>query len=140
MSSIFENNTAKRGAGIIANGDKTMIMFCNFTNEHALHEAGAIYLNCSYGFILQCTFTNCSSDNYTGAVFIKSDNGEVFNCIFDNNSAGISAGALGVGLVDNVTINNCTFTNNHVTEQCGGAIYWNTNTGGIIANSTYLIS
>ena len=137
-TSIFENNTAKRGAGIIANGDKTMIMFCNFTNEHALHEAGAIYLNCSYGFILQCTFTNCSSDNYTGAVFIKSDNGEVFNCIFDNNSAGISAGALGVGLVDNVTINNCTFTNNHVTEQCGGAIYWNTNTGGIIANSTFL--
>ena len=137
-TSIFENNTAKRGAGIIANGDKTMIMFCNFTNEHALHEAGAIYLNCSYGFILQCTFTNCSSDNYTGAVFIKSDNGEVFNCIFDNNSAGISAGALGVGLVDNVTINNCTFTNNHVTEECGGAIYWNTNTGGIIANSTFL--
>ena len=138
LSSIFENNTAKRGAGIIANGDKTMIMFCNFTNEHALHEAGAIYLNCSYGFILQCTFTNCSSDNYTGAVFIKSDNGEVFNCIFDNNSAGISAGALGVGLVDYVTVNNCTFTNNHVTEQCGGAIYWNTNTGGIIANSTFL--
>ena len=137
-TSIFENNTAKRGAGIIANGDETKITLCTFTNEHALHEAGAIYLNCTKGYIYQCTFTNCSSDNYTGAVFVKSDDGTVDSCIFNNNSAGISAGALGVGLVDYVTVNNCTFTNNHVTEQCGGAIYWNTNTGGIIANSTFL--
>ena len=137
-NSRFEDNRAKRGAGILTNGENTTIENCTFLNNNAFHEAGALYLNASNCNVKYCNFTNCSSDNYTGAVFVKSDNAIIDSCKFDNNSAGISAGALGVGLVDYVTVNNCTFTNNHVTEQCGGAIYWNTNTGGIIANSTFL--
>lgn len=137
-NSRFEDNRAKRGAGILTNGENTTIENCTFLNNNAFHEAGALYLNATNCNVKYCNFTNCSSDNYTGAVFVKSDNAIIDSCKFDNNSAGISAGALGVGLVDNVTINNCTFTNNHVTEECGGAIYWNTNTGGIIANSTFL--
>ncbi|WP_295724877.1 right-handed parallel beta-helix repeat-containing protein [uncultured Methanobrevibacter sp.] len=94
---------------------------CNFTNNTASEDGGAVYF-WSNGEVRNCNFTG-NKANYGGVVYFNSK-GTVSNCNFTNNTASRDGGAIyfkGTG-----TVTNCNFTNNKATGDYsyGGAVYF----------------
>jgi len=135
------------GAGIhiLGGGETVRIINCNFENNKADLDGGALY--CSIGsapLLLNCIFKNNVSKNNGGAVSVNCNapNGyhpRFINCIFDNNFAYGDGGAIYFdtnkkknGLL---SVINCLITNNTTLKE-GGAITLDRNSNLLMINST----
>lgn len=91
------------------NNNNNKVINCNFTNNIAENDGGAIYGD--YGTAINCTFTqNTAKKVYSGAIHRYN----AINCTFIQNTAKYGGAAF------NSTAINCTFINN--TAQGAGAM------------------
>ncbi|WP_304124224.1 hypothetical protein [Methanosphaera cuniculi] len=109
-------NNASRGGAITLGSGKGVITNTTFINNTATF-AGAISINSgNITDIADCTFINNYASNHGGSIhsFGKTT---IKNSIFKNNSAVRRGGAIiGVGVGDEITIENCQFINNHLNK------------------------
>lgn len=87
-NSTFFNNSAYDGGAIGAWDEHGVILkYCEFYNNSASNEGGALHLDCSYMIndVYGCTFINNSAKVSGGAIYIK--DGKVTNNIIIDNSA-----------------------------------------------------
>ena len=113
----FTNNSATYDGGAIRMNSGT-VTNCNFINNKQtgrLSVGGAVYF-LNNGEVTNCNFTNNTASGSGGAVFFKS-NGEVTNCNFTGNTASGDGGAV---WIYSGTVTNCNFSNNSASR--GGAI------------------
>lgn len=127
--SLFQSNSTTSGEGgaiLTIDGDINVAR-STFIDNHAVFRGGAINIFGSVGGsicdIIDCKFFNNSSDNTSGAINIfdtVSNITTITNSIFSGNSAVNEGGAILAFSEVDVTIDNCSFTNN--TASSGGAI------------------
>ena len=98
---VFEGNTGAIGGGLCDMIGATL-QNCRFTNNTAIVKGGAYYIYANRG-------------------------SKLVNTIFDNNSAKIGGALYNKGAI---TVVNCDFVNNSVTEN-GGAMYNDTHNSNI---------
>ena len=125
----FSYNCAKNGGAIFSssNCEELVVALCNFTNNTAWYEGGAI---CSYGGLCvqgesgnnlyrYCLFMNCNAQ-YGGAI---SSNYEsfIYYTVFANNTAEYSGGAIYNDLCNISHVINSYFALNKA--KYGGALY-----------------
>ncbi len=121
------------GGAIVAPSYNCVVECCNFTNNTADDQGGALMRVTAYN----CTFTGNTADSggaiiggsaynctFTGNTAIEGDGGAInsgsaYNSIFTGNTANDDGGAINGG-----SAYNCTFTGNTAIEGDGGAIYW----------------
>jgi predicted outer membrane repeat protein len=99
--------------------------YCNFTNNSAYYNGGAVVI--ISGSALNCNFTNNTAKN-GGAV--KGEECTITDCRFTNNTATQNGGA-----IFDATANDCIFTDNSA-GQFGGAIYQGDAEGSTFANNS----
>ena len=140
----FTNNSAQEGGAIYipiaAKG--VAVTYSSFIKNHALN-GGAIYLG-SQGFnnryVENCEFINNTAEQNGGAVYIANINQKILSCNFYGNNATLNGGAVytDTGL-SNLEIKDSTFKNSHANN--GGAIYNDAgplNTNLKINNDTFI--
>ena len=128
---------------------------CNFINNNASLNGGAICWDGANGTVKNSKFTNNSADRYGGAIFWNGANGTLSNSIFTentaynggavdwrgvkgiltdskffNNKANRSGGAVRWS-ANNGTLSSCVFSNNNATTDSGGAVDWFANYGNL---------
>ena len=118
--------------------DQGAVSNCNFTNNTANGDGGAVYF-LSTGNVTNCNFVNNSATGeYScgGAVFFIS--GNVTSCSFNNNQVNGNysrGGAIYFDLYYN-TVTNCNFSNN-TARYGGGAVYFDRDSSGNVENSIF---
>ena len=134
------NNTAlSDGGGVYFGGlaAESIVKDCNFTNNYAKYNGGAIDCNASKLFLDNSIF----DANYAqyGAALCREVNalgGHGANNLFINNHAFISGAALGWLGAENITIRHYTFINN-TADYTGGAIYVSPNSHNCTVIDSY---
>ena len=129
-ATVPQDFSADYGGAIYSSGwNKVLAEGCNFTNNTAQGEGGAVFNvngnNCTFtqnqakyggamygGDANNCTFTQ-NQANKGGAMY----GGTANNCNFTENQANEDGGAISLG-----NANNCTFTQNQANDD-GGAMY-----------------
>ncbi len=96
------------GGAIIAVYRNCVVVCCNFTNNTAEFQGGALLRVTAYN----CTFTGNTASQ--GGAIAQCD---AYNSIFTGNTANDEGGAICYG-----SVYNCVFTGN-TAHNCGGAIY-----------------
>jgi hypothetical protein len=115
---IIENNKALNGVGInLYNTASPNIEDCIIRNNQAIYPDPSGQWAAGYG-------GGISGDAYTGTIK---------NVLINNNKAKYGS-AINIGGTSIVNINNCTFANN--TNDYGGDIYFDGQSGGLTANIT----
>ncbi len=113
------------------NGEGT-VTNCNFVNNTASVDGGAVYFVYSEGTVTECNFTNNTASRFGGAVDFDTGYTAPFtvtNCNFVNNNAS-AGGAIYFIFSSKGTFENCNFTNNTASEN-GGAVYFYSSTGTV---------
>ena len=116
-------------------GGQIYVDSCNFINNTAGHNGGAIDIAgeqhrikwetfTNYGFLnaTNCNFINNRADHDGGAIATYWGNSYVYNSFFTQNYAERDGGAIGVGVYSTTLTENCTFDNN-TAKEWGGALY-----------------
>ncbi|MBR0370441.1 MAG: Ig-like domain repeat protein, partial [Methanobrevibacter sp.] len=148
--SIFKNCTAERdgGAILLVRSDYANLTGNTFTNNFANISGGAVAFSndAVNGTVDLCNFTNNSARGDGGAIYwYGSSYGKLFNSNFTNNTAGIfdgNGGAVYWGNSNYGHIYNCRFISNQVLVPYydingqGGAVYWY-GENGTIENSYF---
>ena len=109
---------------------------CNFTNNHAEYDGGAIRM--SSGSVTNCNFTGnkATGSNSWGGAILFAGKGSVTNCNFINNTAtNGNGGAIYFYYGSTGTVTNCNFTNN--SARYGGAIYFEYGSTGNVTNCNF---
>ena len=139
--STFDSNNAGINGGALDWNEGSHdgnIFYCNFTNNIAKSNGGAVFWSGHHGEIWYSNFTNNTArglltdthGNYGdgGAIIWSGINGTVVDCRFINNSAAMRGGAV---FLQNCTHDNCTNTTfdyvyfkNNTAGTNGGAIDW----------------
>ncbi len=130
------------------NGNNNVIN-CNFTNNKADFDGGAIYCSGSNLNVINSTFTN----NYASAKSGAMQRGNAINCTFIENKADYRAGVmLDATAINCIFINNtspeagamyecnaidCTFIGNYVDNDGGAIAYGNAVNCTFTGNSAY---
>ena len=104
-------NTFYSNGGAIYDNSGCTIENCNFTNNYANYDGGAVYGHNTITILRNCTFTQNRANAIGGAASQSS----AINCTFNENS-GRYGGALGVS-----NALNCIFNGN--SGRKGGAMY-----------------
>ena len=130
----FVNNSVNvdgRGGAVYFRGVNGNVAYCNFTNNNAFDNGGAIYF-ANDGDMLNCNFTANTANNCGGAVFVNGTSGKITDSLFTLNEA-IFGGALYLNNQDLILSGSDFIANNAVQ---GGAVYI---MGGnnVISNSTF---
>ncbi|MBR5954769.1 MAG: right-handed parallel beta-helix repeat-containing protein, partial [Methanobrevibacter sp.] len=117
----FINNNATKGA-IFGNGGSQIISNCYFENNTGIY-AGSIYYNFVKANIINSTFTNTTS-KYAPAIYKQGPSKfTIQDCTFKNLYAKEgSGGAIGMKVIGEFEIDNCTFINT-TSYKNGGAIF-----------------
>ncbi|WP_298519425.1 right-handed parallel beta-helix repeat-containing protein, partial [uncultured Methanobrevibacter sp.] len=146
------------GGAIYWMGSDGKVENCNFT-ENSANMAGAIYYKpgSDNQIITGSSFSNNAANKSAnsaslstaqggGAIYWMSNNGRVENCNFTENSA-FAGGAIYYqgdktwSYAQNHSIVDSSFSNNVVnvldSNNCGGAIYYNSATDSVIENSNF---
>ena len=116
-------------------GGQIYVDRCDFINNTAGHNGGAIDIAgeqhrikwevfTNYGFLnaTNCNFINNKAGHDGGALATYWGNSYVYNSYFSQNYAERDGGALRVGVYSTTTTENCTFENN-TAKEWGGALY-----------------
>ena len=148
---LFENNSGISGGAIYIGVFSTLyrsnvdIIDCNFTNNSASKDGGAIHSRWGIVNVSNCNFhnntspekggaisaargtikiTNSNFANNTspngGALYVETDDSTIVKSIFNNNSASVYGGAIYSARVY-VKISESKFYNN--SANCGGALF-----------------
>ena len=140
LNSTFTNITSDYST-VVKGTSRTIIRNSKFINLSSRISAGAIALkNVNEAVIDNCTFINVTSIKDGGAI-VSDVSGDkdfdgtvtIINSDFVNCHSGFGGAVM--QLSGNLTVNNCTFTNNSV-EFDGGAIYLS-NVSADISNSSF---
>lgn len=153
---VIQNGHGGSGGGACLGGN-TRLSNCKILNNSSVGFGGGIYIISAYYQnstvnIINCVFegnsgslggalcdmigatiTNCRFSNNTamtkgGAYYVFANkNSKIVNTIFDHNNAKLGGALYNKG---NVSVINCDFIDNHVTEN-GGAMYNETHNGKI---------
>ena len=88
---------------------------CQFTENNATRDGGAIYWTGANGTVNDCQFTNNNATESGGAIYWTGANGTVNDCQFTGNNATSNGGAIYMTRVNNanVAVNNCNFSDNY---------------------------
>ena len=115
----FSNHRSQRGA--IQNDGALTLSDCVFASNSSAFGA-AIYSNAGTVNATRCVFSGNTSSGAGGAVgFFASGSAALSDSTFiDNVATGASGGALAANV--NVTLRNCTFSNNRSPMFSGGAV------------------
>ena len=124
----FVNCNNRGGAGAIHwYGNDGMLFDCSFVNcssssINTYKDGGAVDWSGSNGMLFDCSFVNCSSTKSGGSVFWSGNEGMLFDCDFINSSSYDQGGGALYLDCSNFKITNCTFINNYVASNTGGAL------------------
>ena len=127
----IENNDITVNAGGMAYGITATMAGKNLTiatNNIDATGTGAKVMSCNF------------SDNYAGgnggAIWFGSTGGEISDCMFEDNSAKVNGGAIYSSTGSSATVKDSTFAQN--TAKNGGAVYYAGNNNGLtIYNDTF---
>ena len=126
----FTNNKATGDGGAVYFYNTGTVSNCNFAGNNAAF-GGAVYFY-NTGTVSNCNFTNNKASVDGGAINMGS--GTVSNCNFTNNTAGDWGGAINM---DSGTVSNCNFTGNNATR--GSSIYFSSYSATkTVSDSTFL--
>ena len=146
------------GAITFKDTSSNSVFTCDFINNSAAVNGGAVnYRQTPYNITFNSNFINNTSPTGGGVNFFESFENVVFNGEFIANSA-ITGGAIaaGDGIIENVLFKDnhaekggavyfysvgkvisCNFTNNSA-DDCGGAVFFETNCSGYVANCNFI--
>lgn len=134
----FIDNCGKNGASITSIQSTVSVVNSTFISSSANIIKGQIYLEGSKLTVANSNFLN-STSKYSTAIFsVERGNIEITNSKFKNLRASKTAGAIGVKMVTNMMISNCTFDNVSSANN-GGAIFADINGAmffNVIINNT----
>ncbi len=131
---IFRNNYARDGGAVYVYGRKgecsPTFKNCQFLNNIANLDGGAVYNDGRHGGKANPSFTRCvfsnNKSNYGGAICNYGGGGEsspqINNCVFQNNEAYLRGGAIFNMDIDGLThpiVNDCQFVNNKAVAGKG---------------------
>ena len=133
---FINGNSPEHGGAIHSElGGQIYVDSCNFINNTATVNGGAISIGgeqhrikwevfTNYGFLnaTNCNFINNKAYHDGGALNTYWGNSYVYNSYFSPNYADRDGGALRVGVYSKTTTENCTFDNN-TAKEWGGALY-----------------
>ena len=133
---FINGNSPEHGGAIHSElGGQIYVDSCNFINNTATVNGGAISIGgeqhrikwevfTNYGFLnaTNCNFINNKAYHDGGALNTYWGNSYVYNSYFSRNYADRDGGALRVGVYSKTTTENCTFGNN-TAKEWGGALY-----------------
>ncbi len=133
---FINGNSPEHGGAIHSElGGQIYVDSCNFINNTATVNGGAISIGgeqhrikwevfTNYGFLnaTNCNFINNKAYHDGGALNTYWGNSYVYNSYFSRNYADRDGGALRVGVYSKTTTENCTFDNN-TAKEWGGALY-----------------
>ncbi len=130
--STFTDNSAEYGGGVFAYGGQVTLADCMFDENLAtitlpVNDAtsgAAAYLQQSDVSIVDTVFMSNTSDDAAGALAVVgapllNSFQMITNCLFIDNTAGFEGGALTAEYSAMLTIENCTFADNTVTDDFG---------------------
>ena len=124
----FVNGNATEGiGGAIWFDNFGTVINCNFANNYARYEAGAVRMDS--GSLENCNFNNNKADTSGGAVYFY-DDGVVTNCNFTDNNAYQGGAIYFANYLNPSAVINCNF-NNNTAKSYGGAVYFYDN-GNVI--------
>ncbi|WP_407381099.1 hypothetical protein [Methanobrevibacter sp.] len=116
-------------------GGQIYVDSCNFFNNSARENGGAIDIAgeqhrikwqvfTNYGFLnaTNCNFINNTAYHDGGALATYWGNSYVYNSVFKSNYAERDGGSVRVGVYSTTLTENCTFDNN-TAKEWGGALY-----------------
>ena len=116
-------------------GGQIYVDSCNFINNSARQNGGAIDIAgeqhrvkwqvfTNYGFLnaTNCNFINNTAYHDGGTLATYWGNSYVYNSVFKNNYADRDGGSVRVGVYSTTLTENCTFDNN-TAKEWGGALY-----------------
>ncbi|MBQ6628383.1 MAG: right-handed parallel beta-helix repeat-containing protein, partial [Methanobrevibacter sp.] len=157
-SGVFKSNKADNASSLYVGSVRNIVSNCNFTDEVATTNGGAIVIDNGNNQIIGSNFTNCSANNQGGAIYskISKTDLDIIDCIFiknrategsacyssqlnivrisgstfeDNNASNIATVYFhGIG----ITISNSTFNNNVAQQHAGLYLQVDGQTGNII--------
>ena len=116
----------RTGGGMVIDGGNPLIKNCDFQNNYAALEGGAVMIQgvASPDFV-SCIFEDGIAGSYGGAIRNTSTSAStiyMMNCKFLDNSAGLNGGAVNsTGAPMQAT--NSLFVANSATSGAGGAVY-----------------
>ena len=111
FSATFESNTAYMGGAMtVSQSNYPMSVYnCNFTDNHATGQGGAMYFGVGNGFGVVQVLTSSAI--------------RILDSHFDRNSASLSGGGVFVSKVNALTFNNTLMTHNFANKS-GGALHF----------------
>jgi len=136
--SVFYNNSVGRHGGAIDwfRADNGLIENCNFTDNHAYSNGGAIYAGDDNSdgenlTIRNCNFIRNDAGIAAGALCLQFESSHVVNTVFDSNKAYVGGTIYCVNpKASNTEYVNCTFINSttcntvrHSEADNGGAVF-----------------
>ncbi len=133
VDSVFRENNAEDGAGLYTAGNSSLMMTgCSFIDNFCRGYGGGMYLDEAPTAILtDCSFESNSAvadDPYHGgggAVFVSDAAPQFEGCTFTGNRSTAGGGAIFLYFESDVTITECTFTQNAAEGgliEFGGAL------------------
>ena len=131
---LFKNNSAEFGGAIFFNGTGT-VENCNFTNNIASQDGGAIYSEEGKLTVLNSKFINNTADVTGGALSFEGEELSIFESEFVNNTALDDCGAI-FTYSNKATIIKSKFERNNAPEV--GAVY--VSCGNALINESDFIS
>ena len=122
----FIDNYGYFGGGLyirFGHASDMVVENCRFLGNHG-QAGGAIYINSVLGGLIKgCEFYNNSAAGDGGAIYNQASLNELENCIFESNSPGTNNRGGALYVVDSpIDARGCTFKNNSCTRT-GGAIH-----------------
>lgn len=135
-SSFSKNSATIKGGAIFVDSSNAVISTSTFLDNVATQEGGAIYSS-KWTHIENSTFTRNKADTKGGAIYTPYIQFGP-NVFFINNTAKNHGGAVYTDYISN-NVRNVNFNGNKATDDFGGAIYINKNSGNVyFINSSFI--
>jgi hypothetical protein len=118
----FTENEGTYGAAIYADRSALVIDRCEFTENRADAEGGAIFTYGTLAKIMHSAFIRNESHSAAGASFHDESGANVLECLFEGNVSSSSGGALTFWISGPNLVDRCTFVGNTAGHE--GAALW----------------
>lgn len=143
---VFEENSARIGAGFGASESTLDLQNCTFTSNTAIHfdwsAGGAVWARDCSGNIENCQVItntafseNAGNPGDGGGFFFNNNHINVTGCLFQENSTGAGAGGFYSVTTDSSIFTDCDFVANIAGN--GGAVYYEYGAAAQLINCTF---